>query len=419
MSKSKKFAVRREFLSRGLGLFAVGATLPRFLTHPAPARALDRPDDRVLVVLQLDGGNDSLSTLVPYGHKQYYEFRKVTRIAESEVIKLNAELGLHPNLAGWKRLLDEGLFAAVQGVGYPNPNFSHFTATDAILMGDPRGRALPTGWVGRACDAGFPGNSDPKLAVAVGSSFGAGLALRGEEHSGIQFNRPESFGYSGAENEQQAAAYSALNQPGDSTTADELQWVTATAQIANTAGDEIRRLAAPYRPKVEYPNSAYGRNLRAIAGLISGGLSTRIYWTGREGRFEFDTHSGQRPKHDGLLRELDAAVTAFFDDLRQQGQDRRVLLMTISEFGRTSRENGNQGTDHGAAAAQFLFGPGVKAGIHGEHPSLDPAELLPIGASLKYSLDFRSLFATLLEKWLKIPSEQALGRQWPLIDCLA
>jgi uncharacterized protein (DUF1501 family) len=400
-------------------MLALGATLPRFLIQPALARALAQPDDRVLVVLQLDGGNDSLSTLVPFGHKQYHEFRKATRIAESDVIKLNAELGLHPNLSGWKRLLDEGMFAAVQGIGYPNPNFSHFTATDAILMGDPRGRALSTGWVGRACDAGFPGNPDPKLAVAVGSSFGAALALRGQDHSGIQVNRPESFGYSGAENEQQAAAYGALNQPGNSTASGELDWVASTAHIANTAGDEIRRLAAPYQPKAEYPNSAYGRNLRAIAGLIAGGLSTRIYWTGREGRFEFDTHSGQRPKHDSLLAELDAAVTAFFDDLRRQGLEQRVLLMTISEFGRTSRENGNQGTDHGAAAAQFLFGPGVKAGIHGVHPSLDPAELLPIGASLKYAVDFRSLFATVLERWLRIPSEPALGQKWPQIDCIA
>ncbi|MBI2481179.1 MAG: DUF1501 domain-containing protein [Planctomycetia bacterium] len=178
-------------------------------------------------------------------------------------------------------------------------------------------------------------------------------------------------------------------------------------------------MATAYKPRVEYPGSAYGRHLRTIAGLTTGGLSTRIYWTGRDGRFEFDTHANQKPRHDSLLKELDEALTAFWSDLRQQGQAERVLLVTVSEFGRTSKENGNKGTDHAAAAALFLFGPGVKPGIHGTHPSLEPEDLLPIGSSLKFSIDFRSLYATVLEKWLGIPSVPPLGQQWPLIDCIA
>ncbi len=407
---------RRDFLTQGLGLVGVGATLPNFLIQTALAGPQAEQGQRIMVVLQLHGGNDGMSTLVPYAHKEYHEYRKVTRIDEKSIIKVNDELGFHPNLKGWKGLLDEGAFAAVLGLGYPNPNFSHFTATDTWLMGDPRGRQLRYGWVGRACDVGFKGNADPKLALAIGID-GAAMAIMGREHPGICLNNPSSFGYGGAGNADELAVYRRLNASGAASRAPEMQWVSTTAVTANAAAEEIRRLATAYQPKVEYPNTAFGRHLRLVAGLIVGGLSTRIYWTGREGRFEFDTHSGQKPRHDSLMAELDGAITAFFRDLKQHGQDRRVLLFTVSEFGRTSKENGNQGTDHAAAAAQFLFGPGVKPGIHGRHPSL--SDLIPTGSSLKFTVDFRSLYATVLEKWLGIPSAPVLGQQWPLIDCLA
>ncbi len=414
------FATRRDILTHGLGLVGVGSVLPNFLIRSALAGPQAESDQRVVVILQLDGGNDSLNTVIPYGHKEYHEYRKeATRIPEQEIIKLDEELGFHPNLTGWKELLDEGLMATVHGVGYPNPNFSHFESTNIWMMGDTRGRKLPYGWVGRACDAGFPNNPDPKLAVAVGPNNGAALALRGAQHAGILVDQPESFGYGGAENDQQAAAYRKLNEAGAQTAAGELEWVTRTAITANSAADEISQLGKAYKPKVEYPDTPYARNLRAIAGLITGGLSTRIYWTTRSGRLEFDTHSNQRPKHDNLLKELDGALSAFFRDLKQQGQADRVLLFTISEFGRTAKENGNKGTDHAAGAAQFLFGPGVKAGFHGKHPGLGSDELLATGSSLKFATDFRSVYATVLEKWLGIPSEPVLGQQWPLVDCIA
>lgn len=412
-------ATRRELLTRGLGLVGIGTAVPNFLIRSALAGPSALPGQRVLVILQLDGGNDTLNTVIPYGHKEYYEYRKAaTRIDEQTIIKLDAELGLHPNLSGWKQLLDEGLFAAVHGVGYPNPNFSHFESTNIWMIGDTRGRKVPHGWVGRACDVGFADNPDPKLVVAVGPNNGAALALRGARHAGILVEKPDAFGF-GTANEREAAAYETLNASGVSTKAGKLDWVTRTAITANSAAEEIRQLGAAYQPKVEYPDTSYGRNLRAIAGLINGGLSTRIYWTGRDGRLEFDTHSNQRPKHDNLLKELDGAVTAFLRDLQRQGQADRVLLMTISEFGRTAKENGNRGTDHAAAAAQFLFGPGVKGGFHGRHPSLAAEELLPIGSGLKFATDFRSVYATVLEKWLGIPSEPVLGQAWPLVDCIA
>ncbi len=416
-------STRRDFLNQGLGLVGVGAAtaIPNYLINSALAGPKAEQDQKILVILQLDGGNDVMSTLVPHGHSEYYEYRKeATRIEEKDVIKINDELGFHPNLGGWKKMLDEGLFGAVHGVGYPNPNFSHFESTNIWMMGD-RGRRLPHGWVGRACDVGFPDNADPKLTVAVGPNNGAALALRGKRHGGILIDDPKSFGYGGAENASQTELYRKLNKKSGNKMAggSKLDWITQTAVTANEASQEIGKMGSAYKPKVEYPDTGYGRNLRAIAGLITGGLSTRIYWTARSGRLEFDTHSNQKPKHDGLMKELNEAVPAFFEDLKQQGQAERVLMCSISEFGRSAKENGNRGTEHAAGSAQFLFGPGVKPGIHGKHPGLKPEDLLASGSSLKFDTDFRSMYATLLEKWMDIPSEPVLGKQWPLVDCLA
>lgn len=413
-------ATRREFLTRGLGLVGVGTAVPDFLIRTALAGPTAQPDQRVLVIMQMDGGNDTLNTIVPHGHPEYHTYRReATRLKSEEIIKLDAELGFHHHVAGWKEMLDEGHFSCVHAVGYPNPNFSHFESTNIWMIGDTRGKQVPHGWVGRACEAGFPNSPDPKLAVAIGPNNGAALALRGPRHAGILCDKPESFGYAGDKDGANTMAYRKLNTPGAGAMSGELEWVTRTAITANAAAEEIGRLGKAYRPKVEYPDTPYGRNLRTIAGLISGGLSTRIYWTGRDGRLEFDTHSNQRPKHDNLLKELNDALLAFFRDLKQQGQDERVLLMTISEFGRTAKENGNKGTDHAAAAAQFLFGPGVKPGFHGKHPSLKPDDLLPTGTAMKFATDFRSVYATVLEKWLRIESEPALGQKWPLLDCIA
>lgn len=190
-----------------------------------------------------------------------------------------------------------------------------------------------------------------------------------------------------------------------------MDFITQTAGNANASSDLIRKLGGEYKPKVEYPKTRLGNNMRTIAAMIMGGLSTRIYYTEQGG---YDTHSRQRPGHDRLMTELNDAVAAFYKDLTLQGQAQRVLTFTSSEFGRRVKENGSEGTDHGAASAMFLFGP-VKVGVHGKHPSLTDLQ----GGSLKHTTDFRSVYATLLEKWLGTPSEPVLGGKFPTIDCLA
>lgn len=407
-------ATRRDFLSRGLGVIGVSSVMPSFLMRTALADAPQQSGQRVLVVLQLSGGHDSLSELVPYTRKEYHEARKATRIKEGDVIKINDELGLHPNLKGVKQLLDEKCFAAINGVGYPNPNYSHFTSTDIWHTADMRGGTVPFGWIGRACDTAYKGCDDPKLAIAVGAGK-APLAIKGDEHPGVSFERPDNWRFVGDRGDKNRAdLYRVLNEPAPGAN-DNLGFLTRTARNANRASEEIRTIASGYQSKVEYPNTGLGRNLRVIASLIVGGLSTRIYFTDQGG---YDTHFGQKPNHDRLMSELDGAVFAFQQDLAQQKHAQRVLLMTTSEFGRRVVENGSEGTDHGAAATTYLFGPCVKPGVHGQLPSLTDLQGGG-GGSLKHTVDFRSVYATVLEKWMSIPSESVLGAQFPHIECLA
>jgi uncharacterized protein (DUF1501 family) len=409
-------ATRRDFLNRGLGLIGVSAALPNFLIRSALAEPPAQNAQQILVVIEMSGGNDSLSTLIPYSNKAYVEGRKTTRIPENEIIKLDAELGFHPRLKGFKELLDEGKLAILPGVGYPKPNYSHFSSMDIWHMADERGRCpeVPYGWIGRAIDGGFGEKSEPILSVAVGADKSP-PALKGPHHSGITFRKPESFLYTGAKNDPaRTALYQKLlglpaAQPGEN-----IDFLSHTAVAANASSEEIRRLASAYKPKVEYPKSGLANNLRAIAGLISGGLGTRIYYTPQGG---YDTHSNQRTKHDDLLGELNDAVFAFQKDLAQQGLDQRVLTFSFSEFSRNVKENGSKGTDHGHAGAMFFFGPKVKPGMRAAYPSLEDIYDVRNGA-LKHNMDFRAVYSTVLKQWLHIPSEPILG-SFPDMDILA
>ena len=404
-----QIATRREFLTRGLGVVGVGSVLPNFLVQTALAAPDNaEADQRVMVVLQFAGGHDAMSALVPYGDEEYGKVRKTTRITDDEVLKINDELGLHPNLKGWKELLDEGAFAAVPGVGYPNTIYSHFTATEIWFAADPRGREVGSGWIGRACDAQLGDRRDEIPMIAVGTEK-TPLSLRGRQQSAVSFNDPQTFRYRGDRNDpRRAELYRKLSLGAPNSTKDNLNWVSRTSVTANEASEEVRRLASNYKAKTEYPETSLGKNMQVIAGLISGGLKTRVYWTSIGG---FDTHRGQRERHDSLMTQVNDAVFAFQKDLAQQGQADRVLTITMSEFGRRVKENGNEGTDHGAAASMFLFGSKLKPGIFGEHPSLTDLQGGG-GGSLKHTTDFRSVYGTILDKWLGVSSETVLGEKY-------
>ena len=423
----KDLTTRRAFLAKGLTMVAAGATVPTFLNRTA--FAVGRPfdtlltgqasgvDGKVLVVVQLSGGNDGLNTVIPFGDDNYYRARPNIGIRGDQTLRLNDFLGLNPQLGGFKDLFDDGRMSIVQGVGYPNPNRSHFRSMDIWHTANPADEAIHSGWLGRYFDAQCCGAdpkdpaddtpADPHVGIALGdASF---LAMQGERVVPLSFERPNDYRYQGRDR----AAFMALNapdeQPGDApdTAAGEMDFLTRTAMDAQVSSDRILKAVNGHKPGVQYPPGGFGEQLRTVAAMIRGGLPTRVYYTSLGG---FDTHAGQQGRHDNLMRQLADGVKAFLGDLEEQGNDERVLVMTFSEFGRRVAQNASNGTDHGTAAPMFFFGhhKHVQPGIVGNHPSLTDLDQ----GDLKYGIDFRNCYAGVLQQWLDTKPEvcaQILG----------
>lgn len=414
---------RRVFLSRGLVLASAATTIPAFLQRSAFGLPFAAPglssipgvdEDRVLVVVQLAGGNDGLNTVVPFGDPAYYRARSTIGIREQNVLKLGRGIpvGLHPQLSGFKSLYDEGLMTIVQGVGYPNPNRSHFKSMDIWHTAELSGTG--TGWLGRyfdneCCGApssdGLPGQPEPMAGISIGRE--APLAMQGFKSKPIGFESADLFRWLGNDIEPGLAErYDAINRTGQ---ADDVGHETTAAFLMRTSLDaqvssDLIRKAVSTRTTGQYPQTELGRQLAMVSSMIRAGLKTRVYYVSLGG---FDTHAGQggeTGRHAQLMQTLGNAVRAFYADLKGQGNDSRVLTMSFSEFGRRVSQNASGGTDHGAAAPMFLFGPMVQPGIVGTHPSLTNLD----SGDLRYSTDFRSVYAGLLESWLKADSRKVL-----------
>lgn len=426
---NSRIATRRDFLTTGLGLVGVGSVLPNFLVHTALAGPQTQgKDHRILVLIEMSGGNDGPSALVPYSMDNYHRLRKATRISEQQVIRLNDEVGLNPNLRPFKELLDQGKFAAVPGVGYPNPNYSHEQAMYIWHSGDPTkrldvydagggagagARSEGVGWIGRYADAAFKDDPNVQPTIAVGSTGSRFWVMQARDRQCLNIDDPGAFGF---RHGQADPLYQSVNAT-DAAKANkihDLEYITHTVMQANSTSQSV--LEAAKRAKdnsANYPGSGLGNALRTVGALISGGLSTRVYFVRQGG---YDTHSGQRGSHDNLMADLSNSIAAFHRDVTKQGNADRILIMTFSEFGRTVAENNSQGTDHGSATPMFLVGNGVKAGVHGNHPSYE--HFNPQGHFIP-SHDFRSVYAAALEKWLKMPSRPVLGETFQPLDCIA
>ncbi|HZQ36419.1 MAG TPA: DUF1501 domain-containing protein [Dehalococcoidia bacterium] len=432
----KYVSTRRVFLQKGMALLAVGATIPTFLDQTV--MALSNPEDvkrtqqasgkdgKILVVVQLSGGNDGLSMVVPYADDAYHRARARIGIAADKVLKINNYIGLHPNLGPMKKMFDDGTMAVVQGVGYPNPNRSHFRSMDIWQSGQPERDVATSGWLGRYFDNTCPG-CDPHVGVAMGETLP--LAMQGERVMPLSFERPESYRYNGRDTQH----YLALNQSKDAappttapsaaakivrpakkeitTAASQLDFLHRTAMDAQLSSEEILRITRGHSGPTPYPTNEFGNGLKTIAAMIAGGLPTRVYYVSLGG---FDTHANQLNRHDQLMTQLAQGVSAFWADLKAQKNDDRVLMMTFSEFGRRVQENASGGTDHGAAAPMFLLGKGIQQGVMGNHPSLTQLDQ----GDLRYNTDFRSVYATILQSWLETPSKPILGQQFPLLPVL-
>jgi uncharacterized protein (DUF1501 family) len=390
---------RREFLKTtltGSTLIALAPTVPAFLARTARAAQLDR-DGRILVVIQLDGGNDGINTVVPYADPGYAKHRKVLRLQTRQLIKVNDQVGLHPSLGEAGKLLKSGQLAIVQGVGYPNPNRSHFESM-AIWHSarfDPEERN-DQGWLGRALD------EDRKLALGVPASVFVGsgqlpVALRGRRSIASALTRPEDFVLAP---EAKAKGAAASAEKLDDLTA----FVQRSALDAYTTADRMAEVARGSDSASRYPATELASEFRLMARLIKAAVGTRVFYARQSG---YDTHAGQLGQHAALLSDLSGALKAFFDDLTAAKLADRVIVLTFSEFGRTVKENGSAGTDHGTAGPVFVAGPQVKPGLVGSAPHL--LELDPKHGDLKMGIDFRSVYATVLEDWLALPARAALA----------
>jgi uncharacterized protein (DUF1501 family) len=397
---------RREFLRAGLRsstLVALAPTIPGFLADTARAAETAR-DGRVLVVIQLDGGNDGINTVVPFKDEGYAKNRRELRLPASRLHKVNDELGLHPSMGDAAKLLESGRLALVQGVGYPNPSRSHFrsmTIWHSAKVDLPRFKEdvvaeqdkAVLGWIGRALDEDRkPADGSPG-AVFVGTGA-MPVALRSRRSTASAMTRPEDSVLTLGAN-----AKSALS--GSDAGPDLAAFVRRSTLDAYATSERMAEVVRARDADAHYPATGLAERLRVIARLLKGGVGTRVFYTSQK---TYDTHYAQSPTHADLLGELSGGLRAFLDDLAAARLAERVTVLCFSEFGRRVRENGSLGTDHGTAGPVLLAGPCVKAGLIGETPRLLDLQ----DGDLKMSVDFRGIYAGVLEDWLGLPGKPAL-----------
>ena len=402
---------RRDFLRSTLAastLVSLGSTtVPGFLGRSARAAAGGgKGDGKVLVVVQLLGGNDGLNTVVPFGMDGYARGRRVLRLPTGQIHKVTKEIGLHPSMGKLAKLLEAGRVAAVQGVGYPNPDRSHFRSMEIWESARLEAGATETGWLGRALDAApeSQGGDVPALHVGGRSLPIALRARRGEVPSleSLDAYRLQLDGDAAARRSARDAI-AGLAKPEGSADDPLLGFLRRSTLSAYESSRRLEEVA-PSKPagKSAYPQTGLARRLATIAGLIKAGFGTQIYYTALDG---FDTHARQLAAHATLLGEFSDAVAAFHADLAAAGQADRVALLSFSEFGRRVAENASAGTDHGAAAPVFVVGPVAAPGLVGPHPdfgTLDDGDLI-------HHTDFRRVYAALLEDWLGLPAAPIVG----------
>jgi uncharacterized protein (DUF1501 family) len=397
---------RRQFLNRtlkGSSLLALNASVPHFVTRTA--RAAVPGKDTILVVLEMTGGNDGLNTVVPYADDLYHKARPTLRQTRDVVIRLNDHVGLHPGMQALRPMWEQGQLAVVQGVGYPNPQRSHFEAMDIWHSADPSGTTR-TGWLGRAAVEGPNGGGGvPILHVDTNRQP---LALAGALAVTVNNESRFRLELGGGKVEQQKARRQLLEDlasaPGTADDDDLVSFVQRRQLQTFGASERFRELFDGPEAAMRRGNGLTQR-LQLIAGLIAKAFGTRLFYVSLEG---FDTHADQGPAHSNLLADLASSVAAFFQTLKTTGHDTRVRLMTFSEFGRRVRENGSRGTDHGAGSCLFVAGPSVRGGVVGQHPSLADLD----ADDLKHSTDFRRVYATMLDGWLNCDSKAVLGGSW-------
>lgn len=391
---------RRDFLKRS-AIISLSPLIPSFLTRSLRADDL-KHDDRILVVIQLDGGNDGLNTVIPFTDEAYSKNRRELRIPDKDLLKLNDSLGLNPGMKAAAKLFEEGQLAILQGVGYPNPNRSHFESMAIWQHANvDQSRHDSIGWLGRASDGtGEKGSSIPD-SIYLGNET-VPVALRGRRANPVAL-----------ENESDLALYGAVPElTGGSSTEDDITaFVNRAVETSFKAAKQFAESKEAAKSTATYPDTRLARRLKLMAKLIKLGGGTRIFYASQSG---YDTHTSQLFPHRQLLSEYSNALGAFLTDLQESKLDERVVVMSFSEFGRRVDENSSAGTDHGAAGPVFVAGPSVNGGIIGDHPSLTDLDQ----GDLKMHTDFRSVYSTLLTKWLSVDGRSVLAGEFPSLPLM-
>jgi uncharacterized protein (DUF1501 family) len=381
---------------------------------PPAAPAQGQAARRALVVLQLSGGHDGLNAVIPYGDGLYYQLRPQIGIPADKVLHLDDQVGLHPNLTPFKSLYDQGKLAILQGVGYPNPNRSHFRSMEIWHSARPDGPAPDQGWLGAFMSEIYRVGDSPFECVNFGTSVPQALRTQQAPVAALQDTASfqflvdrrlpsmkgpllKTFGQVGTKPAQKSPATELVARNWDATT---------------TAVSALSAVSEKYQPKAQYATNPLARTLQQVAQLLSSDLGARVVYLQMGG---FDTHANEKPQHATLMGQLADGLAAFQADLEGQGLSDTVVTMLFSEFGRRVKENGSQGTDHGAAGPMFVIGKSVRGGLYGDHPKLNDLD----DGDLKFGIDFRSVYATVLDNWFGASAPDVLGGNFETLNFLA
>lgn len=385
---------RRRFLQTGT-LASAAMLVPKFL------KAFERnalPEgNKVLVIIQLSGGNDGLNTVIPYRNDVYYASRPVLGIKREAALAMNDELGLHPGLTGLKALYDNGDLGVLNSVGYPNPDRSHFRSMDIWQSGSDADRIITTGWVGRYLDAQCSGCAHPTQAIEVDDTLS--LALKGDKLRGLAASDPQRLFASSHD----AYFNAIMKNHAVQDDHENVDYLYKTLAETMSSADYIYKQSKIYRSAENYPNSPFGKGMKTIAELIISNINTRVFYISLG---SFDTHVNQQPQQERLFKQLGDGLETFVNDLKKNNRFQDVMVMTFSEFGRRVAQNASQGTDHGTANCMFLASGGLKQqGILNAAPDLTDLDQ----GDLKYKVDFKNVYATMLKAWLNTDEGKILG----------
>ena len=413
---------RRAMIKDGFLAVSAGMIMPSIFSRgiaSARAQSIDgsriaqASGDRTLIVIQMAGGNDGLSTVIPIGDPLYHQVRPTLAIPDAEVLPLDTRLGLHPNLAPLKQLWDGGHMAIIEGVGYPNQSLSHFQAMDIWQTLDLSG-AGSEGWLGKLVSGWVDQDGHPFKALDIGvqtaqalSSISAPVPTLANVNTYRLYPDPADTDNGNARLQALMKLYNSYPK-----TSPYAALLDTTALSAQDGSRQLHDADAQYRAAVTYPTGPFAAGLKILAEAIVEGLGLRVGYVTLGG---FDTHANQQVTHDTLMKLLADGLSAFYTDLSNHGKADNVVIMTWSEFGRRVEENGSLGTDHGTAAPMFVLGNPVNRGIFGEPPSLSS---LDNTGNLKYTTDFRSVYATVLDRWLGASSQDVLGGSFGSQDFL-